>query len=115
MTETKSISTSADVLKLLQEQGKTRSEIARLMGVCVSYLSRVASGERNFTLDHLRQLADGFDMTLPELITLATPINSVPAHLRESYRQFLEGMQALTSLRASLPKTKSSGKTKAIA
>ena len=115
MSGKKTISTSADVLRVVQEQGRTRSQIARLLGVSVSYLSRVASGERNFTLDHLHQLAEGLDITLPELITMATPPGSVPTHLRRSYRHFLEGLQAMTHLRASLPKSKSPRKHKAIA
>ena len=92
MESKRTVSTSGDVCRYLQGRGMTRNELAEMLDVSVSFLSRVARHERNFTLDHLHRLADALDMTLPELLAAATPPESIPARLRRSYRLLLNGL-----------------------
>ncbi len=50
-----------DSLKyLLDENGMTGSDLARLLGLHASMGSKILKGERSLTADHLRKLADRF-------------------------------------------------------
>ncbi len=63
---------SIDILKgLLEENGMTIAEFARLIGVHRSLGTRLLNGERNLTVSHIRILADRFKVS-PELF-MKTP------------------------------------------
>jgi len=90
---------SSEVVKYLTGRGYRQKEIAKLLNVDDSFISHVVKGKRNFTLDHLEQLARTQGTTLPELLALATPMETVPPKLREGYELFLKGLRDLTQLR----------------
>jgi transcriptional regulator with XRE-family HTH domain len=76
---------SRDVSKLLLDRGMTLTEIAKLIGVTKSYMSRVNSGDRSLTIEHLMMLEREIGQPLPLLLIDAIPLESVPAHLRPLY------------------------------
>ncbi|HOD82370.1 MAG: Antitoxin HigA [Planctomycetes bacterium ADurb.Bin126] len=54
------------LLHLLQENGMSASDLARLLGVHVSMGSKILNGERSLTVEHLLKLAQRFRVR-PEL------------------------------------------------
>jgi HTH-type transcriptional regulator / antitoxin HigA len=48
---------------LLQENSMNASDLARLLGVHVSMGSKILNGDRSLTLDHVRRLADRFQVS----------------------------------------------------
>ncbi|NLE29545.1 MAG: helix-turn-helix transcriptional regulator [Phycisphaerae bacterium] len=112
MTTTKNRGTlSAGVIRYLQAQGLTQREIARKMAVTESFISHVVKGNRNFTLEHLEKLAISEEMTLPELLALATPIETVPKEHQKAYELFLAGLKASNDLRNQLKQKEKRSKT----
>jgi transcriptional regulator with XRE-family HTH domain len=80
-----SLTISSDVVKLLVDRGMTLTQIARKLGVSKSYISRVNSGTRSFTLDHLMTLERAVGEPLPWLLIESIPIESVSPELRPLY------------------------------
>src|SRR4051812_7796913 len=80
-----SVTISRDVVKLLVDRGMTLTHIAKTLGVTKSYISRVNSGTRSFTLDHLITLEREIGEPLPWLLIDAIPVASVPPELRPLY------------------------------
>jgi transcriptional regulator with XRE-family HTH domain len=95
-------SPSIDVVHFLHGKGKTFKSIGKLLGVGESYISRVARGQRKFTIDHLQRLAKELDKSLPELLLLATPMDAVPRSLRSNYKLLLKALGTSERLQASL-------------
>ncbi|MGH7176658.1 MAG: helix-turn-helix domain-containing protein [Tepidisphaeraceae bacterium] len=81
-----SSSLAGDVVDLLLKRGMTLTAIAQATGTTKSFLSRVKSRTRGLTIDHLLALEDALGEPLPLLLLQATPIESVPKHLRPLYR-----------------------------
>ena len=81
---------SSGVVELLCERGMTLTEIAKLIGVTKSYISRVKAGTRSFTLDHLVRLERAVGEPLPWLLVKSIPIASVSAELRPLYKATLK-------------------------
>jgi transcriptional regulator with XRE-family HTH domain len=77
---------SADVVDLLCKRGMTLADIGAAIGVTKSFISRVRSGERGLTIDHLIALEQKVGEPLPLLLMRATPIDSVREDLRPLYR-----------------------------
>jgi transcriptional regulator with XRE-family HTH domain len=81
-----SSSVSANVVELLLGRGMTLAAIAVAIGATKSFVSRVKSRSRGFTIDHLTALEASLGEPLPLLLLEATPIESVPANLKPLYR-----------------------------
>lgn len=81
-----SSSVSANVVELLLARGMTLADIAVAIGVTKSFVSRVKSRNRGFTIDHLMALEASLGEPLPLLLLKATPIDSVPDKLKPLYR-----------------------------
>lgn len=93
----KSKSTHSDAvsqfaLAYLLKKGITASEVAEILGVTKSYVSRVKSGQRSFTIKHLTTLASETDEPLAFLFMKSMPIASVPSSMRPLYRSALKLM-----------------------
>lgn len=56
------------VRELRGERGLTQIELAELMGIDRSYLSEIETGKKDPSLRVLKTLADGFRLTLSELL-----------------------------------------------
>jgi transcriptional regulator with XRE-family HTH domain len=81
---------SRDVVNLMHERGMTLTEIARILGVTKSYISRVKAGTRKFTLDHMATLEDALGASLPVLLVEAIPGHLVKPELRRLHDMTLE-------------------------
>jgi transcriptional regulator with XRE-family HTH domain len=77
---------SSDVIDFLSERRTTLTEIGAAIGATKSFISRVRSGERGLTIDHLIALEQKMGEPLPLLLLRATPIESVRKDLRPLYR-----------------------------
>lgn len=88
---------SRDVVTLLVNRGMSLTEIAEVLGVTKSYISRVKSGTRKFTLDHLEILEDFLQASLPVLIMEATPRESVRPELRPLHDMTLKLLRSVGS------------------
>ena len=77
---------SSDVIDFLSKRGMTLAEIGAAIGATKSFISRVRSGERGLTIDHLIALEQKVGEPLPLLLLQATPIESVRKDLRPLYR-----------------------------
>jgi transcriptional regulator with XRE-family HTH domain len=77
---------SSDVIEFLSKRGMTLADIGAAIGATKSFISRVRSGERGLTIDHLISLEQKIGEPLPLLLLRATPIDSVRKDLRPLYR-----------------------------
>jgi transcriptional regulator with XRE-family HTH domain len=77
---------SADLVKHLVAGGRTLDEVAALLGVKKSYVSRVKNRQRSLTVDHLVRLEKKLRRPLPLLLLEAIPEESVPDELKPAYR-----------------------------
>jgi transcriptional regulator with XRE-family HTH domain len=85
-TESKFPYVSSGIIHLLLKQGMNLTAIAKLLNVSKSFVSRLKSGKRSLTLEHLRILERELGEPLPWLLIKATPLSSVPSELRPLYR-----------------------------
>lgn len=76
-THPSATTSSALVEYILAEKSLTQEALAEVLEVSASFISRVRSGERAFTLDHLQAIEERLDMPLGALF-LAT-MKSPPA------------------------------------
>jgi transcriptional regulator with XRE-family HTH domain len=76
---------SRDVVELLTSRGMNLTEIAKLLGVTKSYVSRVKAGKRSFTLDHLAVLEKELGRPAPLLLMEAIPRETVAPKARPLY------------------------------
>jgi transcriptional regulator with XRE-family HTH domain len=88
---------SRDVVNLLVDRGMTLTEIAGILGVTKSYISRVKAGTRKFTLDHLSLLEDALDVSLPVLLVEAIPRDLVKPELRRLHEMTLQLLRSTGS------------------
>jgi len=73
---------SRDVVNLLCDRGMNLTQIAQMLGVSKSYISRVKAGTRNFTLEHLSRLEAAVGESLPLLLIHAIPRDTMSPQLR---------------------------------
>jgi transcriptional regulator with XRE-family HTH domain len=100
MATKKKSTLSENIMEYMMGQGFNRSQVGKLIGVTRSYCSYLAKGKRNFSADHMERLAEALDMTLPELLARSTPVETVPARLRENYKLLLQGLKASANLQS---------------
>lgn len=79
-------SVSQGTIALLCDRGLNLTQIAQLLGVTKSYISRVRAGTRSLTLDHLADLQLKLGEPIPLLLVNATPLSTVPPQLRRLYK-----------------------------
>ena len=53
---------------LREERGLSQRGFAEKIGMSPSYLADVESGSRNISLDNIKRIADGFDISVAELM-----------------------------------------------
>src|SRR5262245_52910972 len=82
--------TSMATINLMVERGMTLTQVAGLIGVTKSYISRVNSGQRSLTLDHLAKFERTLGEPIPWLLMKAIPPESVTPELRPLYRATLK-------------------------
>ena len=81
---------SRDVVNLMVDRGMTLTDIAKILGVTKSYISRVKAGTRKFTLDHMALLENALGASLPVLLVEAIPRDLVKPELRRLRDMTLE-------------------------
>lgn len=59
-----------NVLRLLEELGMTKNELAQKSGISVSFLSDLTNGKANPSLKVMEAIADALDTPLPTLLEL---------------------------------------------
>lgn len=77
---------SSGIVNLLVDRGMNLTEIAELIGVTKSFISRVKSGQRSLTLDHLARFERALGEPIPWLLMRAIPPESVSPELRPLYK-----------------------------
>jgi transcriptional regulator with XRE-family HTH domain len=75
----------------------TLTEIAKILAVSKSYISRVKAGTRKFTLDHMSILEDALGASLPVLLVEAIPRALVKPELRRLHDLTLELLRSTGS------------------
>jgi len=88
---------SRDVVNLMVERGMTLTEIAKVLGVTRSYISRVKAGTRKFTPDHLSALEEALGASLPVLLIEAIPRELVKPQLARLHDITLELLKSTGS------------------
>ena len=93
---------SSDVVKCLRVES-TLKEIGQMIGCTESFMSLVANGKRNFTIEHLTALEKALDKPLPLLILEASK-SSVSKNMKPQYDDLKKIFESSRTLRASLSK-----------
>lgn len=86
---------SINVVNYLRDQGMTLKEIAGLMDVSESFISRVRNGHRSLTLQHLERLEKVLGKPLSIILMEATPVEATPRELATLYAAFRAFMAKL--------------------
>lgn len=87
---------------VVEKRGLSMTEVATITGVDKSFVSRVKSAEREFSIDHLEAIADHFGVELGVLLIdsappLKEPNNPHHVKLREMCHDFMRKADALTA------------------
>jgi transcriptional regulator with XRE-family HTH domain len=97
----KASSLSRRVLAAVLERGMTQSELAAKLGVDRSHISRVKSGEHEFTDAQLERIERVTKVPLP-LLMLGEPPAGASAEVRQIYREALELLSEAEAVRRKL-------------
>jgi transcriptional regulator with XRE-family HTH domain len=100
--ESSGTSISQAVVEHLRGQGRTLAEIGEMVGLSESFLSRVASGQRSFTLEHLERFEQRLGQPLPALLLEAEWRDAVPEERRGEFEEMLSLLRELGGMRAAL-------------
>lgn len=77
---------SADIVRFLREEkNMTLKQIGDLMKLSESFISRIASGQRGFRIEHLVLLEESLNFPFPLLILISRDKKSIPSKLRRAY------------------------------
>ncbi len=95
-------SISASLVGHLRGQGKTLREIGEMIGLSESFISRVAKGERSFTLDHLSAFEQQLGEPLPALLLQAMPRGNLTARQQAAFDEALQLLREIGEFRRSL-------------
>lgn len=74
----------------------TYKKIGEMIGCSESYISRVASGERAFTLEHLTLLEKKLNKPVPLLLLEATDIEDIAPDMKPLYNYLTQLMTGAT-------------------
>lgn len=94
-------SLSSDIVGYFRRQGKRLKEIGEWLDLSESFISRVARGERHFTLAHLDRLEEVVGTPLPLLLMEASR-NEIPESQLEMYEGAVNILRAGVQLRKRL-------------
>jgi plasmid maintenance system antidote protein VapI len=92
------ISHSMDVVEYFRGQGSSLQEIGEWLDLSESFVSRVARGERSFTLAHLARLERIVGTSLP-LLLLEARRKDVPEQHREMYEEAIRLLKVSAKFR----------------
>jgi transcriptional regulator with XRE-family HTH domain len=101
-------STSASLVSYLRGQGKTLRQIGEMVGLSESFISRVAKGDRSFTLDHLSAFERELGEPLPALLLQSMRPRSLSARQQTAFDEALQLMREIGEFRHSLARGKNS-------
>ena len=94
---------SADVVQyLMTHRDMSLSDIADVLGVTKSFISRVKSRQRSLTVDHLMALERVVGRPLPLLLMEATPREDIPPDLLPLYEATKAVLRSSLRLRKQL-------------
>lgn len=79
------LSASQGTIRILEKRGMSLTEIATLLDVSKSFISRVRSGTRSFTLQHLSAVSVKLDIDLPMLLMEALDPSTLKPENRKLY------------------------------
>lgn len=104
---------TAIVQHLQHNRRMTLKQIGKLIGGSESFISRVATGQRNFTLPHLVALEEKLGESLPVLLLQARPAANLSPEQQEAFDSALELLKGLAGARrgirpAAAPKKRAS-------
>jgi transcriptional regulator with XRE-family HTH domain len=102
LKSTPTSSISASLVSYLRDQGQTLREIGEMIGLSESFISRVAKGERSFTLDHLSAFEQALGEPLPALLLQSTRPDDLPAKQQAAFDDALQLLRDLGDFRKSL-------------
>ena len=98
--------TSRDLVFFLRDQRKlTLKQIAELIGVTESFISRVFSRERRFTLKHLAKFELALGESVP-LLLLRSREHQFVGELREAFQEAIGVLERCDKLKARLSSDK---------
>lgn len=80
----------SNVLRLLEQRGMTKHDLAAASGVSISFISEITTGKGNPSLETMVQIAEGLDVPLPYLLE--------HTDLDEATRAELAGAKATSTL-----------------
>jgi len=91
----KSNGISKECVNVLTGLGMTLTEIAKMLGVTKSYVSRVNAGQRSFTLEHLAKLQRKTGRPIPLLAMQAMSREAIAAKFLPLYDMTLNTLREL--------------------
>jgi transcriptional regulator with XRE-family HTH domain len=86
----------------LRGQGKTLRQIGEMVGLSESFISRVARGERSFTLDHLSAFEQQLGEPLPVLLLQTMSRRDLTARQQATFDEALQLLRAIGEFRQTL-------------
>jgi transcriptional regulator with XRE-family HTH domain len=89
-----------NVLRLLEELGMTKNDLAHKAGISVSFLSDLTNGKANPSLKIMEAIADALETPLPTLLELTDLDRATLDMLSGGYarRSLPEGFQRITAI-----------------
>jgi transcriptional regulator with XRE-family HTH domain len=88
------LSLSTEVVQYLRNNGRTLEQVGKLIGTNKSFVSRVASGQRNLTIDHLLRIERALGEPLLVLLLEARHGAVGPRRYDPKYAKLLELLRA---------------------
>ncbi|HRX86372.1 MAG TPA: helix-turn-helix transcriptional regulator [Phycisphaerae bacterium] len=93
---------SSALVAYLRREGKTLREIGEMVGLSESFVSRVANGERSFTIEHLALFEAALGEPLPALVMQAMWTHDLRPEQQADFDTALELLRDLGGFRRSL-------------
>jgi transcriptional regulator with XRE-family HTH domain len=89
-----------NILRLLDERRMTKSELANVAGISISFISELTNGKANPSLEVMEQIATALQVSLPELLEVTDLDRNSLAQLagREVINSLPEGYVRLTAI-----------------
>jgi transcriptional regulator with XRE-family HTH domain len=78
------VNVGSKVKRLREKSGLSQIQIAKFLGVDQSYISKCEKDERQFNVDSLEKLCNLFGCSMPDLINLDSPTETLNFAFRSS-------------------------------
>lgn len=101
---------SVDLIAHLRKEGRTLEAIGKMIGVSKAFVSRVARGERSFTLEHIERFERALKQPVP-LLLLSVWKERIPAAQRQGFDRGLALLRNSVRLRGALARRTRSAKS----